>query len=109
MSVLPPDRERLRILETFLTFSLDQVREKIAYLEQQAAIHRRSRLEVTPDWVLERGIGQGAPPVAVHVGGCHMAGKRVRTLQRDQAVRALAEGVEACCHCRPDTALGVLD
>lgn len=23
--------------------------------------------------------------------------------------RALAEGVEACTHCRPDTALGVLD
>ncbi|WP_328396432.1 hypothetical protein OHS70_11580 [Streptomyces sp. NBC_00390] len=49
MSVLPPDRERLRILETFLALSLARVRERITYLEQKAAIRRRSRLEVTPD------------------------------------------------------------
>ncbi|MEU5900521.1 DUF6233 domain-containing protein [Streptomyces venezuelae] len=30
-------------------------------------------------------------------------------MPRDQAVRALAEGVGACSHCRPDTALGVLE
>lgn len=107
MSDLPPDRERLRTLETFLSISLAQVREQIAYLEQQAAIRRRPDLEVVPDWLLERGIGQGAPPLAVHVGGCHMTGKRVRSIDRDQALKTLADGVEACSHCRPDARLGL--
>ncbi|MFG2525041.1 DUF6233 domain-containing protein [Streptomyces sp. NPDC048527] len=39
----------------------------------------------------------------------HMAGKRSRGVERDQALRAVAEGVDACPHCRPDTELGVLD
>ncbi|MGR4880633.1 DUF6233 domain-containing protein [Streptomyces sp. LARHCF249] len=34
---------------------------------------------------------------------------RCRPADRDAARRALAEGVEACTHCRPDTALDVLD
>jgi hypothetical protein len=38
-----------------------------------------------------------------------MAGKRSRGVQRDQALRALAEGIAACTHCRPDSELGVLD
>jgi hypothetical protein len=58
--------------------------------------------------VLERGIGQGVPPPAVHVGGCHMAGKRVRAIGRSQALKALGEGVAACSHCRPDAELGLL-
>ncbi|WP_216373099.1 DUF6233 domain-containing protein [Streptomyces tailanensis] len=57
---------------------------------------------------MQQSLG-GRHPVAVHVGGCHMAGKTVRGISREQAVRALAEGVEACTHCRPDTELGLLD
>lgn len=109
MSDLPPDLPRLQTLEVYLRLQLAAVQQQIRYVEQQAAIHRRPELEVTPDWVLEHGIGQGSPPIAVHIGGCHMAGHRVKTLQRDQAVRALTEGVEACSHCRPDTELGLLD
>ncbi|WP_324607903.1 DUF6233 domain-containing protein [Streptomyces sp. Tu6071] len=33
-------------------------------------------------------------------------GKRSRGITRDQTLGALAEGVEVCDHCRPDTALG---
>lgn len=62
-----------------------------------------------PDWVFERGLNRGSPPVAIHVGGCHMAGKRMRGVPRDVALRALAEGVEACGHCRPDAELGYVD
>ncbi|MGW2082475.1 DUF6233 domain-containing protein [Streptomyces sp. NPDC001939] len=51
----------------------------------------------------------GRDPVYVHVGGCHMAGKRSRGVERDQALRAVTEGIDACPHCRPDTELGVLD
>ncbi|MFE4682566.1 DUF6233 domain-containing protein [Streptomyces sp. NPDC056721] len=43
------------------------------------------------------------------MGGCHMAGKRSRGVDRDQALRGLTEGVPACTHCRPDTELGVLE
>ncbi|WP_327722800.1 DUF6233 domain-containing protein (plasmid) [Streptomyces sp. NBC_00490] len=28
---------------------------------------------------------------------------------REQAVRALTDGVDPCPHCRPDTDLGILD
>ncbi|MFE4720864.1 DUF6233 domain-containing protein [Streptomyces sp. NPDC056728] len=38
-----------------------------------------------------------------------MAGKRSRGIERDQALRAVTEGVDACPHCRPDAELGVLD
>ncbi|MFE5193422.1 DUF6233 domain-containing protein [Streptomyces sp. NPDC056601] len=48
-------------------------------------------------------------PVYAHTGDCHMANKRSRGVDRDQALRAIAEGVQACTHCRPDTELGLLD
>ncbi|WP_406364341.1 DUF6233 domain-containing protein [Streptomyces sp. NBC_01579] len=44
----------------------------------------------------------------VHVGGCYAAGKRQRVITREQALAALADGIRACTHCRPDTELGVL-
>ncbi|MET8217571.1 DUF6233 domain-containing protein [Streptomyces hirsutus] len=41
------------------------------------------------DWLLESGIGIGTgPAVYVHVGGCHMAGKRCRGVLRDFALAA---------------------
>jgi hypothetical protein len=43
------------------------------------------------------------------VGGCWNAGSRSKGVERDQALRALAEGVDACPQCRPDTTLGILD
>ncbi|MFJ9830825.1 DUF6233 domain-containing protein [Streptomyces sp. NPDC101169] len=48
---------------------------------------------------------------AVHVGGCWAARKsgRCRPATREQAVDALRQQVPACPHCRPDTALGLLD
>ncbi|WSB58629.1 DUF6233 domain-containing protein (plasmid) [Streptomyces cellulosae] len=48
-------------------------------------------------------------PVYVHVGGCWNTGKRSAGVSRDQALHALAEGVPACPHCRPDTELGYVD
>ncbi|MFF1838006.1 DUF6233 domain-containing protein [Streptomyces sp. NPDC058231] len=62
----------------------------------------------TPDWIIELGIGVGSRPIDVHVGGCYAAGKRRRAITREQALAALADGIRACIHCRPDTELGVL-
>lgn len=110
MNDLPPDLPRLRTLETWLAVSLDRVRQQIAAVEQRESERRQGdeRRPPPPDWVLELGIGVGAPPAEVHVGGCYATGKRRRAISREQALSALAEGVRACTHGRPDTALGVL-
>ena len=108
---LPPDLPRLRTLETWLAYSLDRVRREIAAAErrEQERQHGEQARPPNPDWILERGLNRDSPPVAIHVGGCHMAGKRWKGIDRATALRALAEGVEACGHCRPDAELGYLE
>ncbi|WP_037854027.1 DUF6233 domain-containing protein [Streptomyces sp. NRRL S-1824] len=56
------------------------------------------------------GVRPTRPPsdIEVHVGGCYAAGKRRRAITREHALAALADGIRACIHCRPDTELGVL-
>ncbi|MFD5294798.1 DUF6233 domain-containing protein [Streptomyces mutabilis] len=111
MTDLPPDLPRLRTLETWLAYTLAEVREAIARAEQRereqqyAAEHRPP----PPDWLLEQGLNKDSPPVQVHVGGCWNAGKRSRGVARDDALRALAAGVRACSACRPDSELGYLE
>ncbi|MFD9764708.1 DUF6233 domain-containing protein [[Kitasatospora] papulosa] len=107
---LPPDLPRLRTLEIYLEVSLSRIRERITTLERSELERQRGEKArpPAPDWVLEHGIGVGAPPMEVHVGGCYAAGDRVRPLTREQALTALTDGVDACTHCRPDTALGLL-
>lgn len=108
---LPPDLPRLRTLETWLTLQLAQVRAAIAAAEKREAERQRgiAARPPAPDWLLEAGLNRDSPPVYVHVGGCHMAGKRSRGIARGAALRALTEGVPACSHCRPDSELGYLD
>ncbi|MET9517387.1 DUF6233 domain-containing protein [Streptomyces sp. NPDC002994] len=109
MSDLPPDLPRLRTLEHWHAVQLDRIRAAITTAQQREAEEQRKRpLPPPPDWVLQQGIGQGGPPLAVHVGGCTLAGGRPRPISREQALRALAEGIEACQVCRPDTDLGWL-
>ena len=110
MNELPPDLPRLRTLETWLSLQLDQVRAAITAAEQREQERQRGieRRPPAPDWLLEFSLG-GRHPVAVHVGGCHMAGPRPRGVPREAALRAITEGVPACTHCRPDSELGYLD
>ncbi|MFJ3842336.1 DUF6233 domain-containing protein [Streptomyces sp. NPDC054904] len=42
-------------------------------------------------------------------GDCRDTRSRCKPIDREAARRALAEGVQACPHCRPDTALGLLE
>ncbi|MGW5197384.1 DUF6233 domain-containing protein [Streptomyces spiralis] len=111
MNDLPPDLARLRTLETWLALQLDRVRQQIADLERRETERQRGEQArpPVPDWMIEGGLNRDSPAVYVHVGGCHMAGKRVRGVPRDVALRALAEGVDACSHCRPDAELGFLE
>ncbi|EMF20394.1 hypothetical protein H114_32664 [Streptomyces gancidicus BKS 13-15] len=91
--------------------SLAQVDAWIADEERRQAERERGRQArpPSPDWLLERGLNSRSAPVYVHAGGCWNAGKRSDGVSREQAVRALAEGVPACSHCRPDTELGFVD
>ncbi|MEU6990427.1 DUF6233 domain-containing protein [Streptomyces sp. NPDC046465] len=107
----PSRLEKLRIVEGFLRHQLGQVERWIAEEQQRQAEQTRGEQArpPVPDWLIEVGIGVDKLPVAVHVGGCHMMGKRIRGIPRDQALRMLTDGVPACTHCRPDTKLGVLE
>jgi hypothetical protein len=59
----------------------------------------------TPDWLLEVGLNRDQA-VYVHRGGCWNAAKRSRGVEETEARQALAGGVTACPHCRPDSELG---
>ena len=111
MTDLPPDLLRLRTLETWLALTLDDVRRAIAHAEQREQERQRGieARPAPPDWLLELGLNRESPPVQVHVGGCWNAGKRTRGIGRDEALRALADGIKACGACRPDSELGFLD
>ncbi|MFI6007180.1 DUF6233 domain-containing protein [Streptomyces sp. NPDC051366] len=58
---------------------------------------------------MEHGIGAARLPVRVHAGDCWDARKRCSPLSSEEARRALAEGVPACPHCRPNAARGMLE
>jgi hypothetical protein len=100
----------LRFLERVQVRDLERTRKWIADEERREAERQRglAARQPAPDWLLERGLSR-RNAVYVHVGGCWNAGSRSKGVERDQAVRALAEGVDACPQCRPDTALGILD
>ncbi|MET8326248.1 DUF6233 domain-containing protein [Streptomyces sp. NPDC005181] len=107
---LPSDLPRLRTLRTWYAMWVDRIDEAIAAAEQRERERQQSerRRPPTPDWVVELSIGAGARSIEVHVGGCRAAGKRQRAVTREQTLAALADGMRACIHCRPDIELGVL-
>ncbi|WP_221772916.1 DUF6233 domain-containing protein [Streptomyces sp. WAC 05379] len=90
---------------------LERIDRKIAALQRRQAEEERGRRNrpERPDWIVELGIGAERTPVQVHTGDCYMAGKRRRTVSRDEARRLLTAGLESCTHCQPDTQLHILD
>lgn len=101
----------LRFLERVQLRDLERTRRWIAQEEQRAEVARRRADREGPpaaEWLVEHGLG-GRSPVYVHVGGCWSGGRRSRGVAREQALRALAEGVQPCPQCRPDTELGLLE
>jgi hypothetical protein len=105
-----PRLELLRFLRRVQVQQLEQTDRWIAAEEQRAAAAARAERvapPADPGYVVSHGIGQDRRPFEVHVGDCRMA-KRTKPVSQEQARRALADGVEACAFCRPDTALGLL-
>ncbi|MCI3277606.1 DUF6233 domain-containing protein [Streptomyces cylindrosporus] len=109
--VVPSRLDLLRFLLRVQERDLARTRRWIADEERREAEHQRGvqARPPAPDWLLELGLNRHAPPVFVHSGDCWNAGKRSQPMTRDQARRALADGIKACPHCQPDTALGMLD
>lgn len=102
--------EQLRFLERVQLADLERTQRWIAAEETRETERRRGEQArpPAPDWMIEQGLNGGLP-VYVHRGDCHMKGKRSRGVDEAQARRALAEGVAACTHCRPDAELGFVD
>lgn len=101
----------LRFLERVQLRDLARTRRWIADEERSEAERRRGAegKPPPPDWLLEQGLNREAPPVYVHVGDCWNTGTRSKGIEREQARRAIAEGVQACPQCRPDSVLRMLD
>ncbi|WP_030304025.1 DUF6233 domain-containing protein [Streptomyces katrae] len=110
MSELPPDLARLRTVVTYLRGELVRAERALSSAEEREALAaRRMPAPEPPAWLIERGIGAGRLPVRVHAGGCWDARKRCTAMSMEEVRRALAEGVPACPHCRPDAVLGMLE
>ncbi|MEV5944785.1 DUF6233 domain-containing protein [Streptomyces sp. NPDC051994] len=111
----PSRLDLLRFLERVQLQQLDQTRRWIAAEERREAEQAARRPPPEPPaWIIATSRATSVrgtkPPRTVHVGGCGMTeGGTTRAISRDQALRALTEGVPACQFCRPDTELGVLD
>lgn len=110
MSELPPDPERLRILETYLRLQLDAVRAAIRRAEEaDGAQGRREEAAPSDDDVLWWKIQPGHP-ATLHRGDCAAAGPGP-TITRSMARTALADEhggkptATACPRCRPDLGL----
>ncbi|WP_231158078.1 DUF6233 domain-containing protein [Streptomyces sp. CNZ748] len=108
---LPPDLDRLHTLRVWHTMWLQRIDAKIAALARRQTEEERGHRNrpAPPEWIIELGIGERRPPLQIHTGDCHMAGKRHRPVDRDEARRLLATGHKACGHCRPDSLLGITD
>jgi hypothetical protein len=101
-----------RVVAQQAAASLAQLDGWIAEEERRQVARERAEAARGPagEWLVEQSLnGAQGGPVFVHVGGCWDAGKRSRAVSRDQARRALSEGVDPCPQCRPDTELGLLE
>ncbi|MFF5257051.1 DUF6233 domain-containing protein [Streptomyces leeuwenhoekii] len=101
-----------RVVVQQATAALAQIDGWIAAEERREAERRRGeeKRPAPPEWLVQYGLNR-ANVDAVHTGGCWAAAKsgRCRPATRQQAIDALRRQVPPCIHCRPDTALGILD
>lgn len=92
--------------------SLRQLDGWIAVEERREAERREAeeRRPEPPEWLVQYGLNRRNVD-AVHCGDCWAAeqSERCQPVAREAAVDALRQGVPACVHCRPDTALGFFE
>ncbi|MEV5880623.1 DUF6233 domain-containing protein [Streptomyces sp. NPDC052101] len=109
-----PDMPRFarRVVEQQTARQLALIDRWIADEERREAERRRGeeRRPTEPEWLIQYGLNRNNID-AIHVGGCRAPAKsgRCSPATRQQALDSLRRRVPACPHCRPDTALGILD
>ncbi|MGA5421148.1 DUF6233 domain-containing protein [Streptomyces lavendulocolor] len=108
-SPYPPDDERLAAIEAYLTVQIMHVRQQRAAKARQREIQQRAAPPAPPPYRIQRSLDATRTPVRVHIGTCALAGRGAAGASAETARRALAEQVEACSVCRPDTELGIID
>lgn len=109
-ALFPPDLARLEVVEQQLHALLVEVRALIAEARRGQRLAQTEHRPVPEvEWRIQYGIGAVRRPVMVHTGDCSMGMARSRPVTREQAVEALAQGVEACVICRADSGLGILE
>ncbi|TXS35242.1 DUF6233 domain-containing protein [Streptomyces sp. t39] len=106
--ILPPDLDRLRVIETFLDLQLQAVRAEISRREGTAPAPPPSVRPARPPWLVEYDISAAQRPLQVHVEDCAVTGPRTRRVTEGEARRWVVE-VGACQFCRPDALLGTLE
>ncbi|MFI9598962.1 DUF6233 domain-containing protein [Streptomyces sp. NPDC052043] len=99
----PAERlEKLRTLESWLAWQLQDTRRKITALEQAAA-----------RYIVEKQIREGHPLGAtIHLADCTMPQRETRPLSAEDARAALTKDAQffhACEFCAPDRSLGIAD
>ncbi|MFH8573683.1 DUF6233 domain-containing protein [Streptomyces sp. NPDC017993] len=85
-----------------MLIQLDGVRRDIAEVEEWQAPRRSQRgRRLSRRSALQADIGADPSPAAVDVGAYPVGGRRLRRITREEAVEALASGVESCLMCPP--------
>ncbi|MEU5367357.1 DUF6233 domain-containing protein [Streptomyces sp. NPDC005925] len=113
------DMSRLELLRFTRRVVAQQARAALAQIDRWIAEEERRETEQhrgekmrppPPEWLVQHGLTR-ANIDAVHTGECWAAARsgRCRPATRQQVLDALRQQVPACTHCRPDTALGILD
>jgi hypothetical protein len=69
-----------------------------------------ARLQRPTGFVIDRHrTPDGPEPASVHLGDCNLTSSIARPVSAERARAAIADGLEACAICRPDTELGILE
>ncbi|MEV6938681.1 DUF6233 domain-containing protein [Streptomyces sp. NPDC051132] len=101
-----------RVVEEQAERQLALIDRWIANEEQRQAERRRGeeKRQEPAQWLIQYGLNRSNVD-AVHTGDCWAAARsgRCRPATRQQVLDALLQQVPACVHCRPDTALGILE
>ncbi|UXX93964.1 DUF6233 domain-containing protein [Streptomyces sp. AD2-2] len=101
-----------RVVEQQARRQLAQIDGWIADEMRREAERERAAAARPPvsDWLLERSL-DGRTPMYVHTNECWsgLKSRKPQGLTREQARQALAQSVDPCPACRPDTDLGILE
>ena len=109
VSELEARLENWRVVLAWLSWQQRQAERMVRTLETElAAAKARRPPPEPPDWKLETArTASGPKATRVHASDCSMGDGR--PVSRDQARRALAEGIEPCPYCNPENTLGMTD